>query len=129
MNLLKYWVIYSIFYFSDLYLKLLIDQLFLFYDYLKLAFFFLLILHNFALSSFVYDSTINLVLEIYEEKIDFALVSIEYYSKIVKEFMIAHFKFLAINFITTKIFPFLYRLIIYKPKEETTSENKKSECS
>ena len=76
----------------------------------------MLIIHNFALAAYVYDHTVLPLLDVYEEKIDYALVSIEHYTKIVKDFMIAHFKFLAINFITTKIFPFIFNLIMYKPK-------------
>ena len=52
-----------------------------------------------------------------EIRIDYILASFDYYFETGREFMVTNFKFLAKNFITTKILPFLVNLLIYKKQE------------
>jgi len=59
LSLLKYWLIYSIFYFSDKWLEMIIERMFDFYEYIRLVAFFLLVIREFRMSTWVYDTVLS----------------------------------------------------------------------
>ena len=94
--------------------------MFLFYEegYLQVAIFFLLVVNNFRISNFLYDKGLKKLLDANEYWIDTTLTSIEYWAGKGKDFAVTHTSFLAKNFITNSVYPFLIKMIAYKKPEE-----------
>uniref|UniRef100_A0A7S3NAN0 Receptor expression-enhancing protein n=1 Tax=Euplotes harpa TaxID=151035 RepID=A0A7S3NAN0_9SPIT len=115
--LMKYWVIYSILYFMDCYLKLIIESVFPFYDFMQLVVFITLVVNNFKVSTLLYDNVIHTFFSFNEAVIDGYLKAMNDKIANSKDAAVENSKSWLTNFVRTTLVPLISKFMFQNPQE------------